>query len=83
MSTEQQAPNPEWVTIIESILDQIRPALAEHAGDAKLLKIDGNKVFLELHGSCSGCPMSAMTFGVMVDEMIKEKIPEVEEVVYE
>ena len=75
--------HPEWVPIIESILDQIRPALAEHEGNAQLLKIEGDKVFLELHGSCAGCPMSAMTFGVMVDEMIKEKIPEVAEVVYE
>ncbi len=73
----------EWKVIIEDILSQIRPALAEHSGDATLVKIEGKKVFLELSGSCSGCPMSSMTFGIMVDEMIKEKIPEVEEVVYE
>ena len=73
----------EWTKEIDGILEQIRPALAEHGGDAKLLEIKGNKVLLELHGACSGCPMSAMTFGVMVDEMIREKLPEVEEVVYQ
>lgn len=76
-------PREEWAKEIEGILDQIRPALGEHGGDAKLVAIDGTRVQLELHGACHGCPMSAMTFGVMVDEMIRERIPEITDVAYE
>ena len=72
-----------WKKEIEAILDTVRPALQEHGGDAKLLAIEGTTVKLELKGACHGCPMSAMTFGVMVDEMIKERIPEITEVQYE
>ncbi|TAL20226.1 NifU family protein [Patescibacteria group bacterium] len=72
-----------WKKTIEEVLEQVRPALREHGGDAKLLGVEGKKVRLELHGACAGCPMSSLTFGVMVEEMIKEKIPEVEEVVYQ
>lgn len=72
-----------WTTQINLILDQIRPSLEAHGGDAKLIGIEGKKVVLELHGACHGCPMASMTFGVMVDDLIKEQIPEIEEVVYE
>lgn len=72
-----------WKKEVEAILDEVRPALEMHGGGATLVSIEDKKVVLKLHGSCHGCPMSAMTFGVMVDEMIKERIPDVEEVVYE
>lgn len=72
-----------WKKEVEAILDEVRPALEMHGGGATLVGIEDKKVVLKLHGSCDGCPMSAMTFGVMVDEMIKERIPEVEQVVYE
>ncbi len=75
--------NPAWKKTIEDILEEIRPALEMHGGGASLVAIEDKKVVLKLHGSCDGCPMSAMTFGVMVDDMIKERIPEVQEVVYE
>lgn len=72
-----------WKPLIEEVLAEVRPALQMHGGDARLAAIDGTTVRLTLTGSCNGCPMSAMTFGVMVDDMIKEKIPEVTEVLYE
>lgn len=68
---------------VEKILEEIRPSLNQHGGDAFLKSVSGDKVFINLHGACSGCPMSAMTFGVMVDEMIKQRLPQVKEVVYE
>lgn len=68
---------------IEKILEEIRPSLNQHGGDAFLKEVKEDKVYINLHGACSGCPMSAMTFGVMVDEMIKERLPQIKEVVYE
>lgn len=71
------------VEAINGVLNEVRPALASHGGDASLVAIEGKTVRIKLHGACDGCPMSAMTFGIMVDEMIKTKLPDITEVVYE
>lgn len=68
---------------VEKILEEIRPSLNQHGGDAFLREVKDDKVYIDLQGSCSGCPMSVMTFGVMVDEMIKARLPQIKEVVYE
>jgi len=68
---------------VEAVLAEVRPSLEEHGGGAELVAIEGNKVVLELKGACHGCALSSFTFGVMVDDMIKERLPEIEEVEYE
>lgn len=67
---------------INKILEEVRPSLQSHGGDALLREVKGGKAYLELQGSCHGCPMSEMTFGVMVDEMIKQKLPQIKEVIF-
>lgn len=68
---------------IEAILAEVRPSLESHEGNAQLAGVDeeGN-VTLKIEGSCRGCPMSAMTFGLGVEQMIRERCPEVKEVLY-
>lgn len=73
----------EIVQEVEKILEEIRPSLNQHGGDALLREVKGDKVYIDLHGACQGCPMSVATFGVMVDEMIKSRLPQIKEVVYE
>ncbi|MDO8425260.1 MAG: NifU family protein [bacterium] len=68
---------------VTAILDEVRPSLAAHEGDARLVEVDGEgNVTLELVGSCKGCPMSVMTFGLGVEKMIRERCPEVQNVFY-
>ena len=57
------------------VLEEIRPSLAMHGGDAKIVKIEGGIVHLDLQGSCHGCPLSVVTFGVALKEMLQEKFP--------
>ena len=68
---------------IEAILTEVRPSLQSHEGDAQLADVDeeGN-VTLKIEGTCRGCPMSAMTFGLGVEKMIRDRCPEVKEVFY-
>ncbi|MBI2099562.1 NifU family protein [Candidatus Uhrbacteria bacterium] len=68
---------------VEHILNEIRPSLNQHGGDALLREVRDDKVYIDLHGACQGCPMSVMTFGTVVDEMIKQRLPQIKEVVYE
>ncbi len=69
---------------VESALEEMRPSLVSHGGDANLLKIEKGIVYLKLAGGCQGCPMSALTFGVFLKEMLQEKFPqEIKDVVWD
>ncbi len=56
-------------------LEEIRPSLAMHGGDAQLVGIEEGVVELKLEGSCHGCPMSVITFGMAMKDMLQEKFP--------
>lgn len=67
---------------VSRVLDLIRPALQADGGDVKLVDVDEDGVVtVELHGACSGCPMSQMTLTNGVERILKEHIPGVTRVV--
>lgn len=66
---------------VETVLEQIRPALKADGGDVELVGVNDGVVSLRLTGACSGCPMSAMTLKMGIERILKEKLPEVKEVV--
>ena len=65
---------------IETILEQIRPALQADGGDVELVDVSGGVVSVKLEGACSGCLMSTMTLKMGIERLLKEKVPEVKEV---
>jgi len=66
---------------VEAALDRIRPALLADGGDVELVDVSENVVRVRLTGACSGCPMSTMTLRRGIEQVIKEHVPEVKEVV--
>ncbi len=68
---------------VKDVLDSIiRPALQGHRGDVELVGIDDkNNVSLRLQGACCGCPGAAMTMRAGIERILKEKVPEVNEVI--
>ncbi|MHC4158930.1 MAG: NifU family protein [Planctomycetota bacterium] len=65
--------------VIDSIL---RPALQGHGGDVELVGTDDdNNVKVRLKGACQGCPGAAMTMKAGIERVLKEKVPEVKEVI--
>ncbi len=66
---------------VKEVLDEIRPGLQADGGDIELVKItDDNIIEVKLQGACVGCPMSALTIKNGVERILKQQIPEVEEV---
>jgi Fe-S cluster biogenesis protein NfuA len=63
--------------IVELIETRVRPAVAEDGGDIIFNRFEDGVVYLELHGSCSGCPSSTATLKGGVENMLKHYIPEV------
>ncbi|MCB5253086.1 MAG: NifU family protein [Candidatus Cloacimonadaceae bacterium] len=67
---------------IEEILDQIKPSIQADGGDVELVNIrEDNVIELRLKGACNGCPMATITLKAGIERIIKEKIPEVVEVI--
>jgi len=66
---------------IETILNQIRPALQADGGDIELVDVKDGVVSVRLVGACGNCPMSSITLKKGVERFIRNKLPEVKEVV--
>jgi Fe-S cluster biogenesis protein NfuA/nitrite reductase/ring-hydroxylating ferredoxin subunit len=64
-------------------LEEVRPYLESHGGNVELLEVDGSTVRLRMQGSCSGCPSSAMTLKLAIENAIQKVAPEIEEVIAE
>ncbi len=67
---------------LEKALDEIRPYLQADGGNVELIDVDDEGVVrVTLTGACGGCPMSQMTLANGVEAVLKERIPEVKQVV--
>jgi Fe-S cluster biogenesis protein NfuA len=66
---------------VEAALSSIRPALQADGGDVELIGVEDGVVKVRLTGACGGCPMATMTLRNGVERILKEKVPEVKEVI--
>lgn len=67
---------------VSQAIDEIRPRLQADGGDIELVDVmaDGT-VSVRLVGACGSCPMALMTLKHGVEAYLKDKIPQVKEVV--
>jgi Fe-S cluster biogenesis protein NfuA len=65
---------------VRGALEGVLPYLRSHGGHVELLGVEEGVVQLRLEGSCSGCPSSAMTLKLAIEEAIFKAAPDVEEV---
>lgn len=67
---------------VRDVIDAIRPNLQGHGGDIEFVGLDkDNGVRVRLQGACNGCPGAAMTLKMGVERLLREKVPEVKEVI--
>lgn len=67
---------------IEEALKEIRKNLQADGGDIELVDItDDGIVKVKFIGACESCPMSQMTLQFGVEKLLKQKVPEVKEVI--
>ena len=65
-------------TRVLGALAEVRPYLESHGGGVELLGVDDGIVRLRMQGSCSGCPSSAMTLKLAIEDAIQKVAPDVE-----
>lgn len=67
---------------VQEVLNLVRPALQADGGDVELVDVtDEGVVSVRLTGACGSCPMSTMTLKMGIEKTLKEKLPQVTEVV--
>ncbi len=64
-------------TIKELLESRVRPAVAGDGGDITFRGFRDGVVFLEMKGSCSGCPSSTATLKNGVQNLLRHFVPEV------
>ena len=71
----------EIVSTIKQLLDtRVRPAVAQDGGDITFHGFKEGVVFLNMKGSCAGCPSSTATLKHGIENLLRHFVPEVSEV---
>jgi Fe-S cluster biogenesis protein NfuA len=69
------------VKTIKDLLDsRVRPAVAQDGGDITFKGFKDGIVYLNMKGSCAGCPSSTATLKHGVENLLRHFVPEVMEV---
>lgn len=68
----QRMTNLQRLHRIEMIIESIRPQLQRDHGDVELVDIDGNIVYVNMVGACSGCQMASATLGGIQQRLMEE-----------
>ncbi|HEY3377154.1 MAG TPA: NifU family protein [Armatimonadota bacterium] len=67
---------------VRAAIEEVRPFLQADGGDVELVGVDEDgTVRVKLTGACGGCPMAQMTLKSGVERIVKERVPEVTQVV--
>lgn len=62
---------------VEQVMESlIRPMLKHDGGDADIVDIKDNKVFVRLTGACAGCSGAMTTLKLLVEKNLKEQVDE-------
>ena len=70
---------------VNNVLDEIRPYIEADGGYLEFVAIDylkeGPIVMVRMLGACAGCAMSAQTMAMGIEKLVKERFPEVQQVI--
>ncbi|MEE2658727.1 MAG: NifU family protein [Candidatus Latescibacterota bacterium] len=66
---------------VQRVLDErVNPSVASHGGRVSLIDLKDKTVYLQLEGGCQGCGMADVTLKQGIEVMLKEEVPEIDEV---
>ena len=65
-------------TRVVRALEEVRPYLQSHGGNVELLGIEGGVARVRMQGSCDGCPSSAVTLKLAIEEAVQKAAPDLE-----
>ncbi|MCD6221609.1 NifU family protein [bacterium] len=66
---------------VENAIKDVRKLLQAEGGDCEIVDVEDGIVKVRLKGTCRGCPFATITLKMRIESIIKEKVPEIKEVV--
>jgi len=67
--------NIQKIKLVEETLErEIKPVLKKDGGNIELIDVEGNTVFVKLHGTCASCSKSQITLKHYVESKIQELV---------
>jgi Fe/S biogenesis protein NfuA len=73
--------DPTTATVQMLIDDMVNPQIASHGGLASLAAVKDDVVYVRLGGGCQGCAMASVTLKQGVEQIIRQALPQIREVV--
>ena len=59
---------------VEAYIEEVRPLIQGHGGDVEFVSMDGNTVYLRLHGACHACPHAMMTLKNGIEAEMRDRL---------
>ncbi|MGN6369111.1 MAG: NifU family protein [Phycisphaerae bacterium] len=79
---DTSAAQPTVKDRVQRVINWLRPVIQSDGGDVELIDVSTEGVVqIRFHGACIGCPSSNMTLREGIERNIREKVPEVSQVV--
>ena len=67
---------------VQHVINWMRPIIQSDGGDIELVDVsDAGVVSIRFHGACVGCPSSSATLKLGIERNLREKVPEITEVI--
>lgn len=66
---------------VENAIKDVRGFLQAEGGDCEIVEAEDGIVKVKLLGTCRGCPFSQITLKMRIEAIIKDRVPEVKEVI--
>ena len=67
---------------VQRVIDEvINPGIASHGGYVELVDVSDDTLYLRMGGGCQGCAASAATLRMGIERMVREQVPEIQEIV--
>lgn len=78
-----QAAPSELFKRVDEVLDRIRPYVQSDGGHVELVSVDEAEgvANIRFQGACSGCPSSAITLQMGIENEIRTSVPEIRQVI--
>jgi Fe-S cluster biogenesis protein NfuA len=65
---------------INRALDKVRPLIHGDGGEVWLVRVEGDKAYVQMLGACGGCAASTMTLKGAIEAVVTSDVPEITEV---
>jgi Fe/S biogenesis protein NfuA len=80
-ATELKISGPVAARVQQVIDEVINPGIASHGGFVELVDVSDDTLYLRMGGGCQGCAASQATLRMGIERMVREQVPEIENIV--